>query len=454
MTESGVLERAITDSGLVPSRTRGVALLSGGADSVGLLWGLAGLLGPGAITALHVNYGLRTDSGRDEATCRELSDRLGVELTVVRAGEREGNLHDWARTVRYGEAERIADRLGFDWIAVGHTRTDLVETVLYRLASSPGTRALRAMPARRGRIVRPLLGLGRDEVRDEVERAGLPFVDDPSNLDPSFARARIRVGVVPALGEVNPAFERNIARSIEELEEEAAFLEAEGSALIQRGSDSRPFINVDAIAGAAPAVARHGLRLLVEQATGRAVPVSIETAALVRRLAGRPEGGSADPGSGVMIEVGSGIVLAEQAGPATIEPERPPGRLPIPGVLGWDGWLFGAEGTGGVEPVGGPGTATLDRARLDERVEVRAWRPGDRIRPLGMEGSKAVADLMAEKRVPRPRRPEWPVVESGGEIAWVPGVAVSESFRADRATGDPVLLTAEPPGPAGDGTGT
>ena len=454
MTESGVLERAITDSGLVPPGTRGLALLSGGADSVGLLWGLVGLLGPEAITALHVNYGLRVDSDRDEAACRELTDRLGVELSVVRAGEREGNLHDWARTVRYGEAERTAERLGLDWIAVGHTRTDRAETVLYRLASSPGTRALRAMPARRGLIVRPLLGLGRDEIRGEVERAGLPFVDDPSNLDPSFARARIRAGVVPGLVEVNPAFEQNVARTVEELEEEATFLEAEGSDLIREGPDSRPFIAIDALLASAPAVARHGLRLLVGRATGRVVPVPIETTTLVRRLAARPEGGSADVGNGVMIEVGSGIVLAEQAGPATIEPERPRARLRIPGALGWAGWLFGAEGTGSGEPTGGAGTATLDRARLGERVEVRAWRPGDRIRPLGMEGSRKVADLMAEKRLPRPRRSEWPVVESGGEIAWVPGVAVSETFRADRATGDPVLLTAEPPGAVGDGTDT
>ena len=144
-------------------------MLSGGPDSVGMLWGVVGLLGPGAVTALHVNYGLREGSGLDESLCRELCDGIGVELSVIRAGEREGNLHDWARTVRYGEAERLAEERGLDWIAVGHTRTDLVETVLYRLASSPGTRALRAMPARRGRLVRPLLGLGRDEVRREVE---------------------------------------------------------------------------------------------------------------------------------------------------------------------------------------------------------------------------------------------------------------------------------------------
>ena len=428
-------------------------MLSGGPDSVGMLWGVVGLLGPGAVTALHVNYGLREGSGLDESLCRELCDGIGVELSVIRAGEREGNLHDWARTVRYGEAERLAEERGLDWIAVGHTRTDLVETVLYRLASSPGTRALRAMPARRGRLVRPLLGLGRDEVRREVEAVGLNFADDPSNLDPAFARARIRSGVMPVLGQVNPAFERNVARTLEEVGQEAEFLEQEASGLLQEGLDRRPFISAEAIAVAPPAIARYGLRLLAERVSAGTVPVSIETTTLVRRLAGRPEGGSADLGGGLRIEVGSGLVLAEPTASRAAAPDAPPALLPVPGAVGWAGWLFGAEGADPGRPAG-PEAATLDRSRLGGSVEVRTWRPGDRIRPLGMDGSRKVADLMAEKRLPRPRRAAWPVVEAGGEIAWVPGVMVSESFRARPGIERPVLLTAEPPGPSGDGAGT
>lgn len=451
MTEAGLLERKIAGSGLIPEGTRGVVLLSGGADSVGLVWGLHRLLGPGAITALHVNYGLRADSDRDETLCRELCDRLGLELVACAAGERQGNLHDWAREVRYGEAERLADRRGLDWIAVGHTRTDLVETTLYRLAASPGTRALRAMPARRGRIVRPLLGLGRDEVRREVEEAGLAFVDDPSNLDPAFARAKIRSGVMPVLGQVNPAFERNVTRTLAELDEDAAFIEAEAGRLVERGPDGRAFITADVIAAVAPSVARRALRLLVERSAGRSIPVSIETTTLVRRLARRPEGGSADPGGGLLFEVGSGVVLAEPAAATTADDD--PGRLPIPGALGWGGWLFGA---GTVDPVVRSNglSAALDRERLGESVEVRTWRPGDRVRPLGMEGTKRVVELMGEKRLPRARRAGWPVIEVGGQIAWVPGVAVSEAFRARPGGGEPVLLTAGRSRASGDGSGT
>ena len=451
--ESGALERAISASGLVAPGSTGLVLLSGGADSVGLLWGLTGLLGPEGLLALHVNYGLRPDSDRDQEICDELCREMGVELVTVRAGRPEGNLHDWARDLRYGEAEALADRLDLDWIAVGHTRTDLAETVLYRLASSPGTRALRAMPARRGRIIRPLLDLGRDQVREQVERAGLPFVDDPSNLDPGFARARIRSAVTPVLSGINPAYELNVARTLAEIEEEALFLEAEARTLIGEGPGGRPAIAAPELLPAPPAVARHALRLLVERSTGRAAPVSIARTESTRELAGRPEGGSVDLGGGLRLEVGSGFVLAE--GPE----DRPaaPSELPIPGVASWDGWLFGAEGAGPDLVPRGPEVATLDRSGLGGGLAVRAWRPGDRIRPLGMTGSKKVADLMAEKGLPRPRRPEWPVVESGGEIAWVPGIAVSESFRIGADTGEAVLLTAESPGlpvTSDRGTGT
>jgi tRNA(Ile)-lysidine synthase len=450
VTDRDLAETAVADSGLIGPGTRGVALLSGGPDSVALLAGLAGLLGPESVVALHVNYGLRSDSDRDEETCREVCRRLGVSLESIRSGERQGNLHDWARTVRYGEAERIAERDGLDWIAVGHTRSDLVETVLYRLASSPGTRALRAMPARRGRVVRPLLGLERDEARAAAVAAGLPFVDDPSNLDPAFARARIRSRAMPALRQVNPGFERNVVRTLAELEQEAAFLDSMASLLLEDGPDRRPLITTETIVSADPAVARHALRLLIERAAGRAVPVSIDSTELVRTLATRPEGGSVDLGSGLMLEVGSGVVLAEGGRDAAPEPVR----LTIPGALGWAGWLFGAGSADSGEPEAGPATATLDREVLDEVLEIRRWQPGDRIRPLGMEGTRKVADLMAERRLPRPRRIEWPVVEASGQIVWVPGVAVSEEFRANRGTRDPILLTAEPPGAAADGSDT
>ncbi|MGH2837208.1 MAG: tRNA lysidine(34) synthetase, partial [Thermoleophilaceae bacterium] len=130
-------------SGLVVPGEPLLVLLSGGADSVCLL-DVAIELEAG-VAALHVNHGLRPDADDDERFCRELCDRLGVPLTVERtAGAPEGNVQAWARELRYAAAERIADA---DY-TTGHTLSDQAETVVYRLATSPGRRALLGMEPR------------------------------------------------------------------------------------------------------------------------------------------------------------------------------------------------------------------------------------------------------------------------------------------------------------------
>ncbi|MEJ7714357.1 MAG: tRNA lysidine(34) synthetase TilS [Thermoleophilaceae bacterium] len=135
-------------------------MLSGGADSVCLL-DVAIRLGA-LVSALHVNYGLRAAAEQDEAHCRDLCERLGVELTVKRAWlPKEGNTQAQARDARY----RLAERIARGHYAAAHTASDQAETVLYRLATSPGRRALLGMQPRRGRLVRPLLQATGEETR-------------------------------------------------------------------------------------------------------------------------------------------------------------------------------------------------------------------------------------------------------------------------------------------------
>src|SRR5882672_2861047 len=153
------LAEAVSSSALVDKDSSVLVLCSGGADSAALAGGLVGALGPQRVIALHLNYGLRQDSDADEATCRELCDLLGIEMLVERPRLPEGNVQAAAREARYAAADRVRRERGLDLIAAGHTRTDLAETVLYRLATSPGSRALLGLRPRRGALVRPLLSL-------------------------------------------------------------------------------------------------------------------------------------------------------------------------------------------------------------------------------------------------------------------------------------------------------
>src|SRR5262249_38379697 len=159
------LVRLVRDSGLVDEGSRGVALVSGGGDSAALAGGLVGLLGVRAVLLLHLNYRLRSDSDSDEEVCFELARMLGTEVEVERPELGTGTVQAAARDARYAAAERLRRTLGLDWIATGHTRTDLAETVLYRLSTSPGRRALLGLRARSGVVIRPLLSLDRDGVR-------------------------------------------------------------------------------------------------------------------------------------------------------------------------------------------------------------------------------------------------------------------------------------------------
>ncbi|MCW2984937.1 MAG: tilS, partial [Conexibacter sp.] len=186
-----MLTERVRATGLVAAGEPVVVLLSGGRDSTCLLDVCVAIAGAAAVRALHVDYGLRgAASDADREHCAALCEQLEVALEVVVAGPRpEGNLHTWARGVRYDAAARLA--LGAR-VAAGHTLSDQVETILYRLATSPGRRALLGMPVARGSLVRPLLAAEATRVETAAHcfARGLSFREDASNVDRAFARAR------------------------------------------------------------------------------------------------------------------------------------------------------------------------------------------------------------------------------------------------------------------------
>lgn len=434
------LAAAVRSSGLLEPGSRGLALCSGGADSAALLAGLVGACGPEAVTALHLNYGLRPDSGEDERTCAALCERLGVELVAERPGTPPaGNTQAWAREARFAAAERLRAARGLDWIAAGHTRTDLAETVIYRLAASPGSRALLGLPARRGRLVRPLLGLGRERVRSLAEAAGLPFRDDPSNAEDAYARNRIRHRVLPELEAISPAAERTIAETQAELREQAAVLEriaAEAIGPAVRGAP--PTIALERLRELDPLIRRLALRALAERAAGGSVPLGRERAERVWELAQRPEGGVVELGGGVEARVEHGHLFLA-CGPEAVPAEA---ALSVPGSCRFGGWEVRAELAAAPASPGDPGVAYLDPAALEQPLRVRPWRSGDRMRPLGLGGSKSLQDLFIDRRVPRSLRRTLPVVVSGDRVAWIAGVAISEEFAAAPGSEPAAVITA------------
>jgi len=314
-----LLER-VRATGLLSPAAPVVVLLSGGRDSVCLLDLAVRLAGAGAVRALHVNYGLRDDAAADETFCRELCDELGapLDVEVARRPGDAGNLQAWARDVRLGAGARLAIAHGA-LLATGHTASDQAETILYRLAASPGRRALLGMSARDGLLVRPLLGVTREETGAHCTARGLRWRDDASNEDPAYARNRARTGLVPALRELHPAAEHNVVRTAQLLREEAAVLDE----VVATALAGRDHIAVAHLAALPPALARLIVRRLAEDAVD----------GLCARAPGRLDeilalgDGALDLGDGARAVVSAGLLRVEPTPPGRSAPRDRAGSL-------------------------------------------------------------------------------------------------------------------------------
>jgi tRNA(Ile)-lysidine synthase len=311
--ESETMLEAVRGGDMLPPGTPLVAMLSGGRDSVCLLDLAIELLGAEGVTGLHVNYGLRDDSDADESHCVELCERLGVRLEVERPRRPEGpgNLQAWARDTRYSAAARLAERAD-GLIATGHTADDQVETILYRLASSPSRRALLGMRPRDGRLVRPLLGFTRAQTTAYCEQRGLAWRDDPTNAAPDYARNRIRHGLAQALADIHPAAAQNVLRTAELLRDEAEVLDALVAAELDGSNGSpRNTIELDRLAELPPALRRLVVQQLADRAAGRPVAGAARHAKEVAALR-RTGTAMLDLGSGVRAIAERGVLRAER----------------------------------------------------------------------------------------------------------------------------------------------
>ena len=306
------LERRVrADEPLVEGRDV-VVLCSGGRDSTCLLDLAVAIAGRDAVTALHVNYGLRTAADQDEHHCRLTARELGIELGVHRPAApapQTGNVQAWARAERYAAADRMARARNGD-VAAGHTATDQVETILYRLASSPSRRALLGMRTREGRLVRPLLGFTRAQTAAHCRARGLAWREDETNASGAYARNRIRHALVPALEQAHPAAQANVLALAEILAGEAEVLDA----LVESVLDGRDEVALSVLRAQPEPLQRLIVQRLADTAAGE------PAAGVARRaadVAGLPDTGigSVDLPHRVRATANRGIVRLTRTPP-------------------------------------------------------------------------------------------------------------------------------------------
>lgn len=455
------VRRDIRRHGLWPHGARVVVGLSGGADSVALLHLLRALAEDGSVTlaaAAHFNHALRPEADADEGFCRDLCATLGVPFVAERAPVRDLarasglSIEAAARRERYACLERVRLAHAGDRIAVAHTADDQAETVLLRLLRGAGTRGLRGVLWRRGAVVRPLLNCRRDGLRAWLRDSGHSWREDASNLDLTVPRNRIRHELLPLLAACyQPAVVRVLARTAEVACGEDALLEqlaAEGGAPLMARVPGGLRLRRAGLAALPLALARRVVRRALVAADARHAP-DLADVAMVLAIAGADGPGSADV-AGLRVERFSrdAVLLIKAPGTATVAlPER---ALPVPGVVDLPeigpGCRLRAEWPIMQADPRKTGIQARLRGSIAGPLVVRGRRPGDRIRPVGLGGTKKVQDVLVDRKVPRVERDLVPVVtDAAGRLLWVAGHALDADSAAPAAGDDVIVLTFEPP---------
>jgi len=430
-----------------------VSAVSGGPDSVALLYALAALRSRFhfRLVAAHLNHRLRgAEADRDETFVRELCTKLGIELIVEQArGLKPGvpNLEERAREARHAFLNRAADRVKANHIAIAHHAGDQAETVLMRLLRGSGASGLAAMVTHGpGRLWRPLLGVDRATVLAYLAALDAAWVTDQSNASPRILRNRIRHELLPLLErEFAPGVGARLVELADEMRALDRYLTAAARAELARRRDGARL----ALAGFEqldPALAQAVLREFVRAHCGDLRSITRDhILAMLRVCLGRNPGGRTplpgrwrlrreyqcailEPSDGAVVAERPFLVALDPAGTTRIdaagftfearllerksdEPRNEPWRLPVP-----------------------PMEALFDADRLRGPLTVRNFMAGDRIAPDGMRGTRKVQDLFVDRKLARGRRSHWPLVTADGQILWIPGIARSRVALVTSAT--------------------
>jgi tRNA(Ile)-lysidine synthase len=408
----------IQDSGLIEPGDRVLVAVSGGPDSTALLVAMHEL--GFDLTAAHFDHALRAGSENVPGQVGSLCDRLGVPFISERRESPmpRGSVQAGARVLRYDFLERAAARVGADVVALAHTADDQVEGAVLHLMRGCGLSGLRGMPASRDAFVRPMLTVWRGEVVEFLGNRGIVAYDDPANADLTFARARVRHEILPALERGAPGIGRRFYAAARKAAAMQESVEQDARDVVGRGMPAAP-----EVARLSEPLAVEVIKILYSRAGGRQPSLSrAHLAAMLNLVRGGRGGRGVDlPGLRRFRIVGSYMEIVATGARTASRP-----------------WME-------VKACNGCDDSNAAHLRAGINVRMGFRRPGLRMRPSAGAGSRKLQDILVDARVPREDRDSWPLVFAGDQLAWVPGIAIDADL--ERVEGEPALHVAISPMP-------
>ncbi len=412
------VREALRTHGLIDPGETVLVALSGGLDSMVLLHVLRQLGHP--VVAAHAEHGLRGADGKaDQAWLLKWCHDHGfpietVSLHVPRLrASTKGSIEMLARNARADWLRSTAHRLGPRRIATAHHRDDVVETLFMNLMRGTGLRGWRGIPRRSGPFIRPFLEVRRATLAAYAADEAIPFREDATNADPTFLRNRVRHELLPLLRQMDPGFDRAMARSVGHLQELVAHWELHAT---DRPADTEgiPFDLLESTPFP---------RLVLHEALRHRNVHPDQLDRILRAVAHRRTGARFPMKGGQLLVDRDRLRWSYPTGPMaeyTIGADLVlPGSAPVQ--------LKRCDPGG---PVDERHVVRLAADRLHGPLVLRPWRNGDRFRPHGGRGSRLVSDLLIDAKVPRDRKKAVYVLCAAGEIAWVVGHRLAEGFAA------------------------
>lgn len=453
------IRKTITAYSMLEQGDRLVVAVSGGPDSVALLRILALLTDEYGLhlTAAHLNHGLRdAEADAEEAFVRRLAAEMGITCVCKKADIRSlqrqtrRSLEEIGREERYRFLDETADLCGAGKIALGHHRDDQAETVLLHLLRGSGPEGLRGiLPVREGRIIRPLLEVGRAQIIEFLDCEKAAYVTDSSNVNPLFLRNRIRNELIPDLiSRYNPRLVEGLCQMAGIVRREDDYLKGVVRQILARWG-GQP--------GCSPmTLPLADFRLLHESLQARLIKGLLEEASpqhngigyrhveAVVLLARRAGGGEAllNLPFGIRVICNREFLKIQKGDESGRRLRRSPRfeyAVAIPATICIEeiGWTVRLEWVEKPEPARmreQPEVAFMDYDCLSLPLTLRNMRPGDRVAPLGSGGTKKLKDYFIDGRIPRSRRSMIPLLVDACSIVWIGGERISERVRVTERT--------------------
>ncbi|MCD4783864.1 MAG: tRNA lysidine(34) synthetase TilS [Candidatus Eremiobacteraeota bacterium] len=437
----------ISKYNMIQKKDRVIVALSGGPDSVFLLYALHRLRESLEIDlfATHIHHGIRgkyadRDSEFVEKTCDSLSLPVRIfEHDAPGYAKRKGlSTEEAGREIRLSAYKKAMKEFEASKVATGHTADDQAETVLLRLITGAGKRGLAGIhPEYEGFIVRPLLDTRKEEILRYLQEYKIKYMVDHTNFETDMLRNRVRNILIPLLKtEFNPNLESALCRTAAIFQEEMVYLKQitdshlDKFAVIKK-NEAR--LNLSGVSSTAPYIMKHLLRELVCRFTGSMKDLTYFHTQNLFNLLLKPSGSSIQlPGNIRAEKEYEFLVISKKM--KSDEVELPDLILRIPGSnisKEWNVVIGGEilEERPSLDSVN-PFTIFIDFDKCDgKEFQLRTRKPGDRFSPIGMKGIKKVKDYFIDKKIPRAQRNSIPIILCGREILWIAGHRQSRLFR-------------------------